>query len=379
MASACWPNRPRFRLRRCFAWRWGSAGTTAIFSVVYAVLLRPLPYAHPEQLARIYTEFPTMPGGGLHRFWTSPAEYLDLVKYTHSWQNLDAWVSSGVNISGATEPVRATASYVTGGLFDALGVKPARGRVLNGQDDQPGAPLTAVIGYGLWQRAFGGDPNITGKDILFNNEKCTVIGVMPPGFEFPPGDVDATEIWSPLQLDPAKLGGRSGHYLYLLGRLRAGTSLENARSEMAQLVTHFEQTASPKTHTFSKAAHPIVMFPLQDEVVGAVRPAMWAMLGAVGFVLLIACVNVANLLLARAEARQREIAVRKALGAGLLRLMRQFVAEGILMSVAGAVLGLLLALLAFGRLRSPAREAFPEPLKSVSTRRFCSSPSRSVW
>ena len=242
----------------------GIGGTTAIFSVVYAVLLRPLPYAHPEQLARIYTEFPTMPGGGLHRFWTSPAEYLDLVKYTHSWQNLDAWVSSGVNISGATEPVRATASYVTGGLFDALGVNPARGRVLNGQDDQPGAPLTAVIGYGLWQRAFGGDPNITGKDILFNNEKCTVIGVMPPGFEFPPG------MWMPprfgLRCSWTRLSSAAGaDIICICSELRAGTSLENARSEngatghalranrLAEDAYVFEGSA-PDRHVFASRA-----------------------------------------------------------------------------------------------------------------------------
>jgi putative ABC transport system permease protein len=334
---------PSFTIAAVLCLALGIGGTTAIFSVVYAVLLRPLPYAHPEQLARVYTEFPTFPGGGLRKFWTSDPEYLDLKKYTQSWQSLDAWASSGVNISGATEPVRATVAYVTGGLLDALGVKPARGRLFTSRDDEDGAPLTAVIGYGLWQRAFGGDPNITGKDIQFNNKKCTVIGVMPPGFEFPPGEVDRTEIWAPLQLDPAHPGSRGGHYLYLLGRLRPGVSLENARSETAQLVTHFQQNASPKTHTFSTVAHPIVMFALHDEVVGAVRPAMWAMLGAVGFVLLIACVNVANLLLARAEARQREIAVRKALGAGLFRLVRQFVAEGVLLSVSGAALGLLLA------------------------------------
>ena len=321
----------------------GIGGTTAIFSVVYAVLLRPLPYAHPQQLVRLYTEFPTFPHGGLRKFWTSAREYVDLRKYAHAWQSLDAWTSAGVNISGAAEPVRATASFVTGGLLTDLGVNPVRGRIFNAEDDQPGAPLTVVISHGLWQRAFGGDPDITGKTIQFNNRNCTVIGVMPAGFEFPPGEVDPTEIWAPLQLDPAQLGSGSGHYLYLLGRLKADANLETARSEMEQLVAHFQQTAAPNAHVFSKKGHPVVMFPLQDEVVGAVRPAMWAMLGAVGFVLLIACVNVGNLLLARAEARQREIAVRKALGAGLFRLIRQFVAEGILLSLAGAALGLLLA------------------------------------
>ena len=321
----------------------GIGGTTAIFSVVYAVLLRPLPYAHPEQLARIYTEFPKFPAGGLRKFWTSTPEYLDLQKYLHACKSVDAWTSGGVNVSGSTEPVRATASFVTGHLLDDLGVNPTRGRLFSAEDDQPGAPLTAVISDGLWKRAFGGDPGIIGKTIQFNSRNCTVIGVMPPGFEFPPGEVDKTEIWAPLQLDPTQPGNRGGHFLYLLGRLRPDANLHEAQAELAQLIAHFEQTAAPKSHSFSREGHPVVIFPLQDEVVGAVRPAMWAMLGAVGFVLLIACVNVANLLLARAEARQREIAVRKALGAGLTRLVRQFVAEGLLLSLSGSVLGLLLA------------------------------------
>ena len=206
MASACWPNRPRFRLRRCFAWRWGSAGPRP-----FSASCMPCSCAH--SLTRIRSS--------LRAFTPSfrPCRAAACIGFGPPLPSTS--ISSNTPIPGKiwmpgfrvastsprTEPVRATASYVTGGLFDALGVKPARGRVLNGQDDQPGAPLTAVIGYGLWQRAFGGDPNITGKDILFNNEKCTVIGVMPPGFEFPPGEVDATEIRSPLQSDPAKLGG----------------------------------------------------------------------------------------------------------------------------------------------------------------------------
>jgi predicted permease len=334
---------PGFTVAAVLCLALGIGGTTAIFSVVYAVLLRPLPFAHPEQLARIYTEFPKFPGGGLRKFWTSAPEYLDLQRYAHTWQSLDAWTSAGVNVSGATEPVRATASFVTGSLLDDLGVKPARGRLFAAADDEPGGSPTAILSHGLWQRAFSGDPAITGKTIQFNNRNCTVIGVMPPGFEFPPGEVDPTEIWVPLQLDRDLPGSRGGHYLYVMGRLKADTNLEVARAEMAQLVTHFEQTAAPNSHAFSREGHPVIMFPLQEEVVGAVRPAMWAMLGAVGFVLLIACVNVGNLLLARAEARQREIAVRKALGAGPLRLIRQFVAEGILLSLTGALLGLALA------------------------------------
>ncbi len=321
----------------------GIGATTAIFSIVYAVLLKPLPYSQPDRLARIYTEFPMFPNGGLRRFWTSPPEFLDLRKYTHSWQTLDAWVTGGSNLAGGNEPSRVTASFVSGGLLDALGVQPLRGRLLTPHDDENGAPLTAVISYGLWQRAFGGDATAVGKEVHLDGQKCSVVGIMPKGFEFPPGEVEKPELWTPLQLNPASPGGRGSHYLYLLGRLKPGVSLEQSRQEMAQLVDHWGATSSERNHSFSTKNHPLVLFPFQDEVVGGVRLAMLTLLSAVVFVLLIACVNVANLLLARAEARQREIAIRKALGADLGRLVLQFVTEGVLLSLAGAVFGVVLA------------------------------------
>lgn len=334
---------PGFTIAAIVCLALGIGGTTAIFSIVYAVLMRPLPYAQPQRLVRVYTEFPTFPNGGLRRFWTSPPEFMDLRRYTTSWQNLEAWANSGVNLAGGKEPVRVTASYVSGGLLEALGVQPLRGRLLNPHDDEPGAPVTAVISYGLWQRAFGGDPAVAGKEVHLNSQKCTVVGIMPPGFQFPPGEVDAPELWSPLQIDPQKPGGRGSHYLYLLGRLKPDRNLAAARQEMAQLVAQWGAGATAKQHQFTPKEHPIVMFPLQDEVVGGVRLAMLTLLGAVAFVLLIACVNVANLLLARAESRQREIAIRKALGADVWRLARQFITEGVLLSLAGATLGCLLA------------------------------------
>jgi predicted permease len=339
---------PGFTIAAIVCLALGIGATTAIFSIVYAVLLRPLPYTQPDRLARLYTEFPKFPNGGLSRFWTSPPEFLDLRRDTKSWQNLDGWVNGGANLAGGNEPIRVTVSNVTGGLLETLGVSPIRGRLLTPKDDEPGVPSTAVLSYGLWRRAFGADPGVVGRDVLLNGQKCTIVGIMPGGFQFPPGEVDPPELWTPLQLDPTRPGGRGSHYLYLLGRLKPGVGLNQARQEVAQLVAQSGATATKMIHSFAPAEHPVVMCPFQDEVVSGVRLAMLTLLGAVVFVLLIACVNVANLLLARAEVRQREIAIRKALGAELFTLVRQFVTEGVLLSLAGAVLG---CLLAFGGLR----------------------------
>ncbi|MGB6960498.1 MAG: ABC transporter permease [Candidatus Acidiferrum sp.] len=321
----------------------GIGATTGIFTVVNAVLLQPLPYAHPEQLIRIYTEFPTFPNGGLHRFWASGPEFLDLRRDTHSWASLDAWISGGVNLAGKAEPVRVTAAYVCGGLLDSLGVGPVAGRLIEPSDDVPGGNVVADISYGTWQSIFAGDPNVVGRETRLDGRKCTIIGVMPKGFQFPPGEQDPAQIWSALQLDPAKPGGRGAHNYYLLGRLKPGVSEVQAQGELASLVQSYSENRAAHTHSFDPKNHTIVSYPLQAEVVSSVRPALLMLLGAVAFVLLIASVNVANLLLARAEARRREIAIRGALGASLARLARQFVTEGILLAFCGGFLGVALA------------------------------------
>lgn len=321
----------------------GIGATTGIFTVVNAVLLQPLPYSHPEQLIRIYTEFPTFPHGGLHRFWTSGPEFLDLKRDTHSWATLDAWITGGANLAGKTEPVRVTAAYLSGGLLDTLGVAPIKGRLIAASDDIPGAPVVADLSYGTWQGVFAGDPNIVGRDTELDGQKCTVIGVMPKSFQFPPGEQDPPHVWTALQLDPAKPGGRGSHNYYLLGRLKPGVTPAAAQGELASLVQNYGEKRAPKTHSFDPKGHTIVSFPLQAEVVSGVRPALLMLLGAVAFVLLIASVNVANLLLARAEARRREIAIRESLGASLGRLARQFVTEGVLLAFCGGALGVALA------------------------------------
>jgi putative ABC transport system permease protein len=321
----------------------GIGATTGIFTVVNAVLLQPLPYSHPEQLIRIYTEFPTFPNGGLHRFWTSGPEFLDLRRDTHSWASLDAWITGGANLAGKTQPVRVTAAYVSGGLLETLAVAPIQGRLISQTDDVPGAQVVADISYGTWQSVFAGDPNVLGRETYLDGLKCTIIGVMPKGFQFPPGEPEPAQIWTALRLDPANPGNRGGHNYYLLGRLKSGLSGGAGQGELASLVQSYGEKRVPKTHSFHPKTHTIVSFPLQAEVVSSVRPALLMLLGAVVFVLLIASVNVANLLLARAEARRREIAIRGALGAGLVRLARQFVTEGILLALFGAGLGVALS------------------------------------
>lgn len=197
----------------------GIGATAAIFSVVNTVLLQPLPYAHPEQLARIYTEFSGFPNDGGRRFWVSKPEYLFLRRETRSWASLQAWSNSGVNLAATAQPLRATASFVTGGLLRTLGAIPALGRNLSDQDDAPGAPPVATISYGLWQRVFGGERAIVGREILLNGRKCTIVGVMSREFRFPPGELDASDVWTPLQIDSAHPGDPTNHTLSVLGRL----------------------------------------------------------------------------------------------------------------------------------------------------------------
>ncbi len=338
-----WLSTPGFTITAILCLALGIGATTAIFSVVNAVLVRPLPYKDPAGLARIYTEFPTFPNGGLPRFWVSGPEFLQLRRDTRSWESIDAFQSGGFNITGATQPVRVTGTVVSGGLMPALGIAPILGRMITPEDDSPTAPQTAVISSGLWHNAFGGDPNIIGRETMVDGQKATIIGVMPQGYAFPPGELDASQLWMPLQLDPAKPGNSGGHNYNLLGRLKRGVSIEQARAEFASLVRQAGELKTPGNHGFDPKNHTIVTYPLHSEVARTVRPALLMLLGAVGFVLLIACVNVANLLLARAEARRREVSIRGALGAGRLRLIQQFATEGILLALVGAALGMFLA------------------------------------
>jgi predicted permease len=221
-------------------------------------------------------------------------------------------------------------------------VQPMLGRNFTAEEDRNGGPNVALISHGLWQRAFGGAFDIIGKQIQVNSQSTTVVGVLPRDFAFPPGSNDQVEILLPFQFDPANPGNRGSHFLSVIGRLKPGVSIDQARTELTSLMAGW-RAENRAQHLLNTQGHPVVMLPLHEDVVGSARLAVLMLMGAVGFVLLIACVNVANLLLARAEARHREFAVRLALGAGLKRMVQQFVAEGLVLVVCAATVGTLLA------------------------------------
>ena len=317
----------------------GIGANSAIFSVVNSVLLRPLPFREPGQLVRVYSEFPTMQ---LQKFWLSAPELLDIQREAKSWEAIGAWAPGGQNVGTESEPLRVTSAAVTRSLIDVLGVQPQLGRTFTEEEDRNGGPRVAIISHGLWQKGFGGASDIIGKQLQVNAAATTVIGVMPPNFAFPPGSNDQVEILLPFQFDPANPGNRGGHFLSVIGRLKPGVTIEQAQSEMTSLMAGWKSEGRAN-HLLNPQNHPVIMLGLHEDVVGSARKAVWLLMAAVGFVLLIACVNVANLLLARAESRHREFAVRLALGAGLKRMVRQFLAEGFVLVLIASILGVALA------------------------------------
>ena len=317
----------------------GIGANSAIFSVLNSVLLRPLPYRQPDQLVRVYSEFPTMQ---LQKFWLSPPELLDIQREAKSWEAIGAWAPGGQNVGTESEPLRVVSAGITRSLIDVLGVQPQLGRNFTAEEDLNGGPRVAIISHGLWQKGFGGASDIIGKQIQVNANATTVVGVMPPNFAFPPGSNEQVELLLPFQFDPANPGSRGSHFLSVIGRLRSGVTTEQALSEMQSLMAGWRSEGRSQ-HLLGPPNHPVIMLGLHEDVVGSTRNAVWLLMAAVGFVLLIACVNVANLLLARAEARHREFAVRLALGAGLKRMVRQFVAEGFVLVLIASILGIALA------------------------------------
>ncbi|MFY9609213.1 MAG: ABC transporter permease [Blastocatellia bacterium] len=349
-------NKPGFAAVAVITLALGIGANTAIFSVVNAVLLRPLPYQEPGKLVRVYTEFPTM---DLKKFWMSVPEFLDIQNESQSWESIGAWTTGGRNIATSSdEPVRVNAAFITRSLIETLGVQPAMGRNFTPEEDRNGGPRTALISDGLWRRAFGAQDDIIGKEVLINAQPFTVIGVMPREFVFPPGSNDPSEVWLSLQIDPANPGNRGGHFLYVVGRLKPDVRVEQARSEIESQIAGWK-SENRAMHLPDPEKHPVLMVPLHEDVVGAARPAVLMLLSAVAFVLLIACVNVANLLLARAEARRREFSIRLALGASRNRLLRQFLAEGMILVVLGAAAGIGLAKLGLAGVLAVAPDSIP--------------------
>ncbi|MFL6464519.1 MAG: ABC transporter permease [Bryobacteraceae bacterium] len=349
---------PGFTLAALICLTLGIGATSAIFSIVNAVILQPLPYPNSDRLVRLYTEFPTFPGGGLSKFWISEPEVFDLKTAAKSFEAIGAWDTTSMNIAGVNQPIRATVAEVSAEIPKLLAAKPLLGHLITPQDDVPGAPPVVMLSHGLWKRDFAGDPHVIGKQTYLNGAKATVIAVMPQGFVFPPGQVDQTEVWTALQLN-SKSANRGGHNYNVLARLRSGVTLTQARDEMSRLVARWGEAASPKNHVFNPKTHPVSMYSFYDEVIGGVRKAMLLLLGAVVFVLLIACVNVANLLLARSEARQREIAIRRAVGASTGSLLKQFITEGALLSLVGGALGVVLAFESLNLIRAANSGSIP--------------------
>jgi putative ABC transport system permease protein len=311
------------------------AANTVVFSVVNAVMIRPLPYPTPERLVRIDTQFPDQ---GFDKFWVSAPEYLALARDAHSYEALGAWTLDSVNLTGGQEPIAVEGAAVTASFWQTLGVSPKLGRVFDASEDTPGDPRAIVISYGLWRRSFGADPAVVGKTVHLDAVPVTVLGVMPEGFDFPNPTIDA---WIPLRIDPVK-ARPANHYLTLTARLAAGVAPPAARAELGALAQAWGD-ADPHGHVIRPDRHPLVLASLTDDIVGPARVALLTLEAAVLFVLLIACANISNLLLARAEARSGEIAVRAALGATRARMARQFLTESVVLGVLGGAVGVALA------------------------------------
>ncbi|MCH7823913.1 MAG: ABC transporter permease [Acidobacteria bacterium] len=311
----------------------GIGANSAIFSVVNGVVLRPLEYREPDDLLFITSNFPGESYG--EQFWMSAPEYLQYREQSTSFADMGVYTTGEISITGTDTPIRVPAGFASASLFTTLGVEPAVGRIFTPEEDLPAGDPTVLLSYELWMSAFGGRDDLVGDTLLVNGAPRTVVGIMPPRFDL---NDNGVQVWTLLQLDPENPGSQFSHYLYGVGRLREGVVSQQAQAELDVLVAGWLETY-PDAH-IRPDDHEIQFEPLMTQVVGDVRSALLTLLGAVGFVLLIACANVANLLLARAESRQKEIGVRTALGAGRGRLLRQFVTESILLALIGGVLGL---------------------------------------
>lgn len=322
---------PGFVLFAVLALALGLGANAAIFSVVDAVLLRPLPFRSADRLVELWEDashvgFPLAP--------LAPANFVDWKQRNHAFEDMAALKGDLYALTGNGTPEQLEGSPVTANLFPLLGVSPILGRNFSAEEDRPGGARVVLISYGLWQRRFAGDPSIVGREIWLSNQKYQVIGVMPRGITFP----EKSEIWLPLALGPREWALRDDHYLRVFARLRHGVTLAQAQREMAGLAAQLAQEY-PKTNTKLGA----MVVSLRDQLVGNLKLALWAVAAGVGCVLLIACANLAGLLLARAGAREREFAVRTALGAGRARLIRQTLIESLLLAGIGAASGISIA------------------------------------
>ena len=313
----------------------GIGANSAIFSVINGVVRKPLAYPESDRLMFITSQFRNMK---FDRFWVSSPEYLEFKERNKAFSHVGAYSTGAMNVAEGEQPERVNAVFMTASMFQVLGVQPMRGQAFREEHDIPNADPVVLMSYELWQRSFGGDEAIIGKRIQIQGRARTVLGVMPPGFDL--HDARA-QLWVPAGLNPDRTRQRGSHFLYLVGRMAPGVTVAQANADLLGQLRTWGQVN--QMHTPNDSTHKMGMIPLQDDVVGNVRKALWVLQGAVLLVLFIACANVANLLLARAETRHKEFAVRTALGAGRGRILRQFMAEGIVLSVVGGLLGLALA------------------------------------
>ena len=336
---------PAFTLVAVLTLGLGIGATSAIFSVVNAVLLRPLPYPEAERLVRVHE---IVPQYGL--FSVAPATFLDWRQQNSVFEHTAAYNAGSTTIAGTEGPERVPSASVSWDLFELLKVRPILGRTFTAQEGTPARQTVAIISYGAWQRRFGGDRSVLERPVTLDGTSSTIIGVMPPDFFFPSR---TTEIWTPLAFDPAK-ATRGGHFLGVIARTKAGVSVETANAEMKTIserlaVQYPQQSANESANVVQ----------LLENIVGDIRPVLLTLLAAVGVVVLIACANVANLLLVRASVREKEIAIRGALGAGGRRLCLQMLAESTVLAIAGGGLGLLLAYLAIPAIKALSAASIP--------------------
>jgi putative ABC transport system permease protein len=326
-------KKPGFTLIAVITLALGIGANTAIFSVANAALLRPLPFQNPDELVMVWETAPKL---GFPHNDVAPANFIDWRDQNQVFMQIAAFGGASLSLSGRGEPERIEGVRVSASLFPLLGVTPALGRVFNEQEDRAESQRVIVLSHSLWQRRFGGDAGIIGQSLTLDNRPYTVVGVMPAHFRFPGRE---QEFWLPMAFEPEEAAGRGDHYLNVVARLKPGVSRQRAQAEMDAIAARLQQQY-PRTNT----DHGVALVPLREEFAGAIRKPLLILMGVAGFVLLIACANLTNLLLARATERAAELTIRAALGASRLRLIRQLLTENILLALSGGAVGALLAI-----------------------------------
>ena len=312
----------------------GIGANTAIFSVVNAVLLRPLPFKDPDRLVRVWHTPPAKSFPGIDKFAVSAANYLDWQRENHVFEQMGIFSGRFLTLTGVAQPQQVTAASVSAGFFETLGVRPALGRIFAAEEDQPGRTNVAVLSYRFWQEHFGSNPNVVGTNVTMDGQNFQIAGVMPESFRFP----EYAQMWTPMGWTEQEKAVRGEHHSVVIARLKPGIDLRQAQAEMNTISSRLE-----RLYPVDDKGWGALVIPLQRDLVSDVRPMLLVLLGAVGFVLLIACANVANLSLARTFSRQKEIAIRAALGASSGRVVRQILTESVTLAVIGGMLGLIVA------------------------------------